>query len=130
MKFLVLLVALINIVNGALHATQAQLNHHIGGVYINNRYKMVQLNNWHFVEIKSIKNDVLLWTNKAGVKWTMTVQVAKNTKDNMFVGFTCGKNPYYAKGFKAAVFVFPKNNSPVSVFGPFKEPYVQINHLI
>ena len=125
---MVIVSAKIGVMDKNIHATKPVINKHIGGVWINRFYKMQQMNKWHIVEIKSYANDMALWTNKAGVKWALKIQVHLETGTHNIVGFSCGKNPYWNKGFRAVAFVFAKNAAPAYVTGPFKEQYVMINH--
>merc|ERR1712224_853943 len=128
MKVLLLVSIFIALTQGLL-ITQAKMNQVISGTFINNQYKIGQMNTWHVVNLKSIANNKLMWTNKAKVSWIMTAHHYKNTANAHVLILSVGKNPYSAKGYKWSWIVQVKKTGVMWIAGPFKEHYVRVNKL-
>ena len=77
-------------------------------------------NNWHYVKISVVDADkgIFRWTNKAGVKWTLT----KKSDTKFAVGTDC---PYYRTGHKEATLKLNDEGKVVSIAGPWNEIYMK-----
>jgi len=69
----------------------------IGEDYTSNK------NDWHYVTIEflDVDNGVYLWTNRAGISWTLTQD--QNSPDKLIVDTDC---PYYDRGFTESTLLF------------------------
>merc|ERR1711998_612236 len=93
MKVLLFVSFFIAMAQGLL-ITQAKMNQVISGTFVNNRYKLAGMNTWHLVNLKSIANNKLLWTNRAKVSWVLTAHHYKNHAKAHVLILSVGKNPY------------------------------------
>ena len=77
-------------------------------------------NDWHYVKISVVDADkgVFRWTNRAGVKWTLT----KKSDTKYAVGNDC---PYFNSGHKEATLKLDDNGKAVSISGPWNEIYIK-----
>ena len=91
----------------------------IVGDFIINGYENNK-NDWHFVKISVLDKEAgtFQWTNKAGVKWTLTKTDSPN---KLTVGEDC---PYYSSGYTEAELKFAEGKV-VAIAGPWNEIYTK-----
>ena len=77
-------------------------------------------NDWHYVKISPVegKEGVYKWSNRAGVKWTLT----KKSDTKFAVGKDC---PYFNSGHKEATLKLNDDGKAVSISGPWNEVYIK-----
>ena len=77
-------------------------------------------NDWHYVKITPVegKEGVYQWSNRAGVKWTLT----KKSDTKFEVGKDC---PYFNSGHKEATLKLNDDGKAVSISGPWNEIYIK-----
>lgn len=99
-------------------ATQVAIILAMLGNYENHLYDQGGKNNWHYVAISRDATDpnILRWTNRAGVSWTLT---PTDNKEILAVGEDC---PYYAQGYTQARVQW-ENDQVIGLLGPGNEPY-------
>ena len=77
-------------------------------------------NDWHYVKISPVegKEGVYRWSNRAGVKWTLT----KKSDTKFEVGKDC---PYHKTGHTEATLKLNEDGKAVSISGPWNEVYIK-----
>ena len=77
-------------------------------------------NDWHYVKISPVegKEGVYRWSNRAGVKWTLT----KKSDTKFEVGKDC---PYHKSGHTEATLKLNDEGKAVSISGPWNEIYMK-----
>merc|ERR1712051_559069 len=77
-------------------------------------------NDWHYVKIAPVegKEGVYRWSNRAGVKWTLT----KKSDTKFEVGKDC---PYHNSGHTEATLKLNDEGKAVSISGPWNEIYIK-----
>ena len=77
-------------------------------------------NDWHYVKIAPVegKEGVYRWSNRAGVKWTLT----KKSDTKFEVGKDC---PYHKTGHTEATLKLNDEGKAVSISGPWNEIYIK-----
>merc|ERR1739848_413147 len=106
MKFIICL-ALCLLQIQAVVFKAVDINKNLAGVWVCQRYKMIQMNPWHTVQLKALADNKVLWTNKAGKSWILTGSGYQQTATHHILTFSVGKNPYGAK-HKMPRIVYPK----------------------
>ena len=98
-------------------APAAQDTDSIVGDFIINGYENNK-NDWHFVKVTVLDKEAgtFQWTNKAGVKWTLTKTDSPN---KLKVGEDC---PYHSSGYTEAELRFA-DGKVVAIAGPWNEIY-------
>lgn len=98
----------------------------IVGPYENFEYSGSGKNNWHYVSISKIDSTTMTWTNRAGVKWTLTLQKKGDGYDP--VKLTVGTDsPYYKSGHTVATVVWNNDyNAVKKILGPWNEAYTRL----
>ena len=100
---------------------------HIEGKYFETGYiNEGNGNEWHFVDITNPSCDGVnfVWTNAAGVSWSMTADYWGPQIEGFHVGEDC---PYYESGHLYADVIFDDFNGQVQkILGPWDEPYTRI----
>ena len=93
------------------------------GQYENIMYPAADRNDWHYVTLHPTKNGYT-WENKAGVKWSLTLQKGQDFNAdelNFDVSEDC---PYY-KDYKVAK--LRRGEGKTIIYGPFNEEYMLMN---
>ena len=90
------------------------------GDFIINGYENNK-NDWHFVKVSVLDEaaGTFRWTNRAGVKWTLT---KTESPDILEVGDDC---PYFSSGYTEAELKF-KDGKVFAIAGPWGEIYTKL----
>ena len=75
-------------------------------------------NDWHYVDLAAAEDGTLLWTNRAGVVWNLSLTGDDNT---LAVAANC---PYFAGGYTTARVGFDLLGNVTHIVGPGNSPYV------
>jgi len=94
-----------------------------GGQYENIMYAPKDMNDWHFVMLHPTKNGYT-WENKAGVKWSLTLQRGQDFNSDE-LHFDVGEDCPYFDTYKVAK-LFQREGQTIIV-GPGNEEYKLTN---